>query len=218
MNASSILPISTTGHSARPDTSSSRPSSSIQSSPSAKAFCFIVVQDDAAALVGVQHHMRIMQFLDVIVEAADLDRPLRQEAMAIGRASAFDACEGERHDLAVAACTTMACSGRTQRTGRARPAHGFRPGQFRERLGKDFRQHSAVGRPARLIARDIELALAVVLFRALLERDAGRAQETFDRLLRRADARTFAFFLDVVLLRGQTRRSPASTGADRKTP
>ena len=54
----------------------------------------------------------------------------------------------------------MECSGRTQRTARARlPAHGFRPGQLGHHLGNDFGQHMRRLAARALDHRDIDIAL-----------------------------------------------------------
>ena len=83
MNWSSMVPISTTGHSARPATSSSRPSSAISSRPSTKACCFAPRRMISLRSLGIEDHMRVAQLLFVILEMAHFDGlAVRKEAMA----------------------------------------------------------------------------------------------------------------------------------------
>ncbi len=96
---------------------------------------------------------------------------------------------------------TMPCSGRTQRTAPAVPQRiDFGQGSLAMASGTISAITSAVSRPLRAIDRDIEFALGVGLFLALLQRHAGRAQKAFQRLFRRARARALAFLGHVRLL------------------
>ena len=202
MNAESISPISTTGHSARPITSLARPSSSISSRPSAKAFCFASCRMVSRRSAPSRITCARAQLRLVVVEAAHLDCTLRKKAVAARGVAAFHAGDLERHDLAV--------EGRDDGMQRAHPAeaavapaHGFGPGQFLDRFGKKFGEHVGGGAALAVDHRDVEVALGIGALLALVERDAGRFQKAFDRLFGRVDARAFLLFGDVGLLGGQ---------------
>ena len=85
-----------------PSLRSARPSSSINSSPSANAFCLRLVQDDLAPLGGIQDHMRVAQLRLVIVEAGEpRSRPSDKEPWPRVIVPAHHAGDLERNHFAV---------------------------------------------------------------------------------------------------------------------
>ena len=183
-NASSKSPISTTGHSTSPDTSSSRPSSSTSSSPLAKARFCGVGEDDLLAPVGVDDDLGRLQLRGIVVEAAHADRARRMEAVAVGDVAGADAVDLEIDHHRLLGLRPEGADDRLQRAhpaqrarlGRGRaPAHRFRPGE-----GADHRRHQLgddlFGRPARLDdVGDVEIALLRVGMDMRLG-DVGRAR------------------------------------------
>ncbi len=151
--ASSKLPMSTTGHSTRPQTSSRRPSSSTRSSPCTSA------RSRASAMMADLRRSRstmtfaASSFAIQSVEPAHLDGLRRVEAVAIVDVGGGDALHLEAHDLGVLHLgpegAGMEWSGRTQRSGARAPAHGFRPREAADDLGHDLGDHIPVARPGR---------------------------------------------------------------------
>ena len=118
-NASSNAPISTTGHSTRPATSASRPSSSTSSKPCAKARFLASVEDHLRAARRIEHDLGRFELRHVVVEPAHLDRRRRQEAVAVGgvagrrcRRSSNGTTSGS--SVSGPNVATIECSGRTQ--------------------------------------------------------------------------------------------------------
>ena len=77
-------------------------------------------EDDGLALFRVQHDMRLFQRGGIIVEAADFDLALRQEAMAAG-VLPLETPAKTNGTTSPSKVQRMECSGRTQRTAH-RPA------------------------------------------------------------------------------------------------
>ena len=98
-NSRSNEPISTTGHSTRPATSASRPSSSTSSSPCAKASCFASVRMMSRRRSASSTTLALSSFCMIIGEAAHGERLRRQEAMAARLVARRDAVDRKRHDV-----------------------------------------------------------------------------------------------------------------------
>ena len=83
------------------------------------------------------------------------------------------------------------------------PAHGFRPGELADDFGHGLGDDGRRGASGFLGASEIVIALRVFHDLAFIEAlQARRAQEAFDRPLRRAHARTFALLDGCGRLRG----------------
>ena len=113
----------------------------------------------------------------------------------------------------------MLCSGRTQRSALAAPAHRLRP---RERLDRPRDDSPAAPRGGAARDRARAGSSSRPRRRAHLERgervDAGRLHEAFERALRRADVRAFAFLGDVGLARRQPVDHERRAAAASRTP
>ena len=151
------------------------------------------VANDGRALVGIDNYMAGAQLGDIIVCAADRDDAGVVETMAQRRGAALDAGDRHRHHLvAQDRDDALQRPHPTQRLGgggaRA-PAHrlwpGKRPHDRRDRL----RQHGGGGAAGPLAHREHH----AVAFDQRLAREAGLAQEAFQRLWRRRGARALHF-------------------------
>ena len=110
------------------------------------------------APVGVEHDLGLGERGGVIVEAPDLDRLRRHEAVAVGDVAGHDAVDGEGHDIGrvvrAPKVHRIECSGRTQRnaSGRAEAAPqriDFGQGKARMIAGTISASTSRVARPGR---------------------------------------------------------------------
>ena len=180
MNWSSMVPISTTGHSARPATSSSSPSSGIISRPMHESRLLDAFEDDRLALLGIQHDMAVVQLLlrnrrSAATSILPSDRKRWPRGVA-----AVDAGETRTAPLRHRRCRGWNAAAAPSAPRRPAPAHGFRPGQLRHRLGQISASTSAVSRPCAFDHRDIDIALGRLLDLELVLRQAGLSQKPFD--------------------------------------
>ncbi len=167
-----------------------------------------VVQDDVLAPVRVEDDVGALQGLDVVVEAADLDRAGREEAVAIGRGAGLDPIDRERHHVR---SLGLGAEGRDDRLQRAHPAQGaglrrgrtpahrFRPGEAADDLRQDLSEHVEGEAAGALDDGHIELPLLRVGDDGgLIEARQSRAlEEALDGALRRADTGAFALLAHV---------------------
>ena len=131
-----------------------------------------VLEDDRLAPVGVEDDLGFLERVDVVVEAAHVDRLRRHEAVAPGEFAGLDSVDRERHDLGgvmpVASVQRTPRRGRTQRRASGRvealPQRiDFGQGKARTTAGT-ISASASLGRAARLLDhRDVELALLRVL-------------------------------------------------------
>ena len=89
-NAALNSPISTTGHSTRPATSSKQAFVFDERQPLGESEVFGIGEDDRLAPVGVEHDLRFLKRVNIIFEAADMERLRRHEAMAPGHAPGLE--------------------------------------------------------------------------------------------------------------------------------
>ena len=170
--------------------------------------------DDVPAAFGVEHDPGAFERDDVIVEAAHLHGRRRHEAMPSRDVAGADAVDLERHHVRDLGLGPEGADDRLERAhpaqrpglGRLRaPAHGFRPGEIADDGGQDLGQHLRRRAAGALDHGNVELALlGVRLDPRLIEGgEAGSLEETLDRLVGRADARTAPLLAHVLTLGGQ---------------
>ena len=97
MLAASMLPISTTGYSTSPVTSSSRPGSGLTFSPSAEASRSRSAAIIVAAAIRVEHDMGRFELFEVIGRVIDRDVALGQKAVSARRPADRHAVERQRN-------------------------------------------------------------------------------------------------------------------------
>ena len=185
-NASSNEPISTTGHSTRPATSSSSAVVLDQFEALREGEVLGVGEDDVARAARGRARPWPLELLHVVVEAAHRDRRRRHEAVAVGDVAGGDAVDRERHDLRLLGLRPEGRDDRMQRPHpgqRARlrdaaPAHRLRPREgAHRRRGRISRSTSSAGAAGLLDQRDVEVALLVRLDLRLVDRGESGALE-----------------------------------------
>ena len=166
-NDLSNSPMSTVGHSVRPAFSAASASSSTS------VRCASLASACAPSLMrrrtrgGIEHDLVLLQLLLVVGEARHLERLVAEEAMAARFLAGLDAGDLERHHLAV--------EQQHDRMQRADPAqlgavvelgveaHRLRPGEIEDRLAQHLVDDLAGGAARLVDARDVEVALLLVL-------------------------------------------------------
>ena len=168
-----------------------------------------VGEDDGLAPVGVEHDLGLLQGVDIILEAAHLDRRGRHEAMAVGRIARRHAVRPRRErsprlvlraERAENARAAGAPSAARPAAAEAAPQRiDFGQGKARMIAGRISAITSSVVAAGLLDHRDVELALLGVLLdpRVLDAGKPGALEEARDRRLRRADARALALLAHV---------------------
>ena len=153
--------------------------------------------DEVRALRRIENDFGVEELHVVIGEVLHREFRAAHEAVAARLVARLDAIHLERHDLAAENAEDRMKRAHPAQRARS-PAHRFRPGEGAHNrghdLGDDIRR-----RPALFLRhRDIEGALLVFLHRRFLDGgQARRAEETVNRLLRRADLGALALFLHI---------------------
>ncbi len=198
MLAASIAPISTTGNSTSPVTSSSSPGSGLTLSPSLRREPVEIAGDQIAAAVLVEDDVGRFELFEIVGRVIDRDLALGQKAMPARRAADRHKAERQPQNLALKQADHRGQRPHPAQRG-GRKAHRFRPGQLGDRGMQQLGQHlhggaaGALRRPRNRIRR-------------------GRCRES--RIARSTPARR----------RAKTRRSPvaarrrAARGAPRCGP
>src|SRR5580704_12560648 len=153
------------------------------------------------ALRRIENDMRVAKSFLIVLEVPDRDLALGQEAMTESRISACDTGKLEWHDFAIEGAHN-AVQGTHPARRTLRPAHRLRPGQLRDRGRQALRENILRPTPGAVDHSEIKLTLAIGLFGALIERNTRRTQKSLNGFLGCADARTFALFACIRLLRG----------------
>jgi hypothetical protein len=141
---------------------------------------FGIGENDVLAGLRIEHHLGGLELRLVILEAADIDRRRRHEAMAIGDLPGLDAVDGELHDIRLFGIDAEGRDDGVQRphplqragSRRARaPAHRFRPRKRAHDHRQHIGEHVQRGAAGLLDQRDIEIALLrIALDFGLIER------------------------------------------------
>ena len=159
-----------------------------------------IMHDHVLAPVGIEDDLLLFQLGHVVVEAADGEGLVAMEAVAARRVASGDAVNVEGDHFRLFRFRAEGGDDGLQRShpaqGAGAPAHGFGPGEVADDAGHHVR-NDFLCRAARLLDDgDVELALLrVALDRGFLDGgEACTAQEAFQRLRRRADARALALF------------------------
>ena len=165
-----------------------------------------IVPDVLGAFPGRKDHVRALQFRGVIVEGGDLERRAAHEAVALRGAAGADAVDFQvdhvfaalvahhAEDAVQGAHPAQAARAPAHRLGPREAAHGL----F-ELLGHDGLGLAARGGDGGVV----EGALLVLALLELVAGDARAAHEAFERLVRRADLRAAALFLQGGAFGGQ---------------
>ena len=180
-----------------------------------------LLPDRGLTLGWVKHDLGAQQLGRVIVKAGNPDRVGGHEAVAARGVAGGDAVHGQRHGL------------RPRRVGQdaqdsvqrphpaqaaAAPAHRLGPWKIADRgfqnLGHDLGGAAA----GALDDREIRLALFLGAALQLVQRQAGRAQETLDRLFGRVRAGALAFLAHGFGFRGQPLDRQHQPARRRKRP
>ena len=165
--------------------------------------------DDGAPLGGIEHHLGVAELHPVVVEANDVERLRRQEAVP-GRGGAegqpprlaHRQGAGQRHPVEDGDDAVQRAHPALRVAG---PAHRLGPGQLGEGLAENLRQHLGAGPPGDVAHDEIEGALVGLAQLGLFVQglEAVGLHEALDRLGRRAVLRAFLFLGQVRLLRRQ---------------
>ena len=214
-----------TGHSTRPATSSSRPSSASSSTCASAQSALAPSRMISLRSSGSRTTCAARSFVGVVVEVADLEvgpgpgsdgRAWCRRCGASGRRGDL-----ERHAPRRRTARRCAAAAAPSAARAAAPAHRLRPGEARDDRGDDARAANCSGRPARPVDR-WRTRIRPCRCRAPRPGRAWRgrrpSQEAFDRLLGRADARAPRLLADDRAGQRAGPRPPAPGAAARRRP
>ena len=152
--------------------------------------------DGFGADAGIDDDVGLVEFLGIVLKAADLDLFAAQEAVAQRGVARRDAFDLKRHDFTIEGADNGEELAHPAQ-GACAPAHGFWPGEFPDDIRQQLGHHIGCGAPGFPDRGDIERALLVVLNRELIELQSGGFQEAINGGLGRIGARALAFLAHI---------------------